>query len=172
MIGQTISHYLITGKLGEGGMGVVYKAEDTKLERPVALKFLATHAIEDPENRARFLREAKAAARLDHPNICPVYEIDEADGQTFLAMAYLEGRTVKDKIAERPLKLDEALDIAIQIAQVLKATHEKEITHRDIKPANLMLTKQGPVRIMDFGLAQLAEGSKLTKTRTLLGTPA
>ena len=172
MIGQTISHYKVTGKLGEGGMGVVYKSEDTKLERPVALKFLAAHAIEDPENRARFLREAKAAARLDHPNICPVHEIDEADGQTFLAMAYLEGRTLKDKIAERPLKLDEALDIAIQIAQGLKTAHEKEITHRDIKPANLMLSKEGQVRIMDFGLAQLAEGSKLTKTRTLLGTPA
>ena len=172
MVGSTISHYKILSELGRGGMGVVYRAEDTKLERPVALKFLAAHAIEDPENRARFLREAKAAARLDHPNICPVHEIDEADGQTFLAMAYLEGRTLKDKIAERPLKLDEALDIAIQIAQGLKAAHEKEITHRDIKPANLMLTKEGQVRIMDFGLAQLAEGSKLTKTRTLLGTPA
>ena len=172
MIGQTISHYKILSELGRGGMGVVYKAEDTKLERPVALKFLAAHAIEDPENRARFLREAKAAARLDHPNICPIHEIDEADGQTFLAMAYLEGQTLKDKIAERPLKLDEALDIAVQIAQGLKAAHEKEVTHRDIKPANLMLTKEGQVRIMDFGLAQLAEGSKLTKTRTLLGTPA
>ncbi len=172
MIGSTISHYKVISELGRGGMGVVYKAEDTKLERPVALKFLAAHATEDPENRARFLREAKAAARLDHPNICPIYEIDEADGQTFLAMAYLEGQTLKDKIAERPLKVDEALDIAIQIAQGLKAAHEKEITHRDIKPANLMLSKQGQVRIMDFGLAQLAEGSKLTKTRTLLGTPA
>ena len=172
MVGRTISHYRITEKLGEGGMGVVYKAEDTKLERPVALKFLAAHALEDPENKARFLREAKAAARLDHPNICPVHEIDEVDGQIFLAMAYLEGRTVKDKIAERPLKLDEALEIAIQIAQGLKAAHEKEIVHRDIKPANLMLTSQGQVKIMDFGLAQLAEASKLTKTRTLLGTPA
>ncbi len=172
MIGQIISHYKILSEVGRGGMGVVYKAEDTKLERPVALKFLAAHAIEDPENRARFLREAKAAARLDHPNICPIHEIDEVDGQTFLAMAYLEGQTLKDKIAERPLKLDEALDIAIQIAQGLKAAHEKEITHRDIKPANLMLSKEGQVRIMDFGLAQLAEGSKLTKTRTLLGTPA
>ncbi len=170
--GQTISHYQVIEKLGEGGMGVVYKAEDTKLERSVALKFLAVHAIEDPEHKARFIREAKAAARLDHQNICPVYEIDEVEGQTFLAMAYLEGRTVKDKIAERPLKLDEALDIAIQIAQGLKAAHEKEIIHRDIKAANLMLTKEGQIKIMDFGLAQLAEGSKLTKTRTLLGTPA
>ena len=171
MIGRTISHYRVLSKLGEGGMGVVYKAEDTKLERPVALKFLAAQAIEDPENRTRFLREAKAAARLDHPNICPVHEIDEADGQTFLVMAYLEGRTVKDKIAERPLKLDEALYIGIQIAEGLKAAHEKEVVHRDIKPANLMLTKGGQLKIMDFGLAQLAEASKLTKTQTLLGTP-
>ena len=172
MIGQTISHYKITEKLGEGGMGVVYKATDTKLDRPVALKFLAAHAIEDPEHKARFVREAKAAARLDHPNICPIYEIDEAAGQTFLAMAYLEGRTLKDKIAERPLKLDEALDIAIQTAQGFKAAHQKEIVHRDIKPANLMLAAEGRVKIMDFGLAQLADRSKLTKTTTMLGTPA
>ena len=172
MIGKTISHYLINEKLGEGGMGVVYKAEDIKLERPVALKFLAAHALEDPEHKARFVREAKAAARLDHQNICPIYEIDEADGQTFLAMAFLEGQTLKHKIAERPLKLDEALDIAIQTAQGLKAAHQKEITHRDIKPANLMLTKEAQVKIMDFGLAQLADRSQLTKTTTMLGTPA
>ena len=172
MIGQTISHYLITENLGQGGMGVVYKAEDIKLERPVALKFLAPHALEDPEHKARFVREAKAAARLDHQNICPIYEIDEADGQTFLAMAFLEGQTLKHKIAERPLKLDQALDIAIQTAQGLKAAHQKEITHRDIKPANLMLTKEAQVKIMDFGLAQLADRSKLTKTTTMLGTPA
>ena len=172
MIGQTISHYRITEKLGEGGMGVVYKAEDTKLERPVALKFLAAHAIEDPEHKARFIREAKAAARLDHQNICAVYEIDEAEGQTFLAMAYLEGHTVKDKIAERPVKLDEALDIAVQTAQGLQAAHEKDIVHRDIKSANLMVTPQGQVKIMDFGLAQLADRSKLTATTTILGTPS
>ena len=153
-------------------MGVVYKADDTKLERPVALKFLAAHAIEDPEHKARFVREAKAAARLDHSNICSVYEIDEAEGQTFLAMAYLEGRTVKDKIAERPLKLDEALDIAVQTAQGLQAAHEKDIVHRDIKSANLMVTLQDQVTIMDFGLAQLADRSKLTATTTILGTPS
>ena len=172
MVGQAISHYKITEKLGEGGMGVVYKADDTKLDRPVALKFLAAHAIEDPEHKARFVREAKAAARLDHQNICPVHEIDEADGHTFLAMAYLEGRTVKDKVAERPLKLDEALDITVQTAQGLQAAHEKDIVHRDIKSANLMVTPQGQVKIMDFGLAQLAERSKLTETSTILGTPA
>ena len=172
MIGQTISHYRITEKLGEGGMGVVYKAEDTKLDRPVALKFLAAHAIEDPEHKARFVREAKAAARLDHQNICPVHEIDEADGHTFLAMAYLEGQTLKDKIAERPLKLDQALDVAVQTAQGLQAAHEKDIVHRDIKSANLMVTPQGQVKIMDFGLAQLTERSKLTETSTILGTPS
>ena len=172
MIGRTISHYKILSELGRGGMGVVYKATDTKLERPVALKFLAAHAIEDPEHKARFVREAKAAARLDHQNICPIYEIDEVDGQMFLAMAYLEGQTLKDKIAERPLKLDEALDIAIQTAQGLKAAHQNEVVHRDIKPANLMLTEEGQVKIMDFGLAQLADRSRLTKTTTMLGTPA
>ena len=171
-IGHTISHYLITEKLGEGGMGIVYKAEDTKLERPVALKFLAAHLLEDEEARERFTREAKAAAALDHPNICTIHEIDEANGQTFLAMAYVEGQTVKEKIAERPLKLDEALDIAIQTTQGLQAAHEKGIVHRDIKSANLMVTPQGQVKIMDFGLAQLAERSKLTKTSTILGTPA
>ena len=172
MVGSTISHYKILSEVGRGGMGVVYKATDTKLERTVALKFLAAHAIEDPEHKARFVREAKAAARLDHQNICPVYEIDEADGQMFLAMAFIEGQTVKAKIAQRPLKLDEALDIAIQTAQGLQAAHQNEVVHRDIKPANLMLTKDGQVKVMDFGLAQLAEASKLTKTQTMLGTPA
>ncbi len=172
MIGRTISHYKITAKLGEGGMGVVYKAEDTKLDRPVALKFLAAHALEDPEYKARFVREAEAAARLDHPNICTVYEIDEADGQTFLSMAYLEGETVREKVKARPLKLEDALDIAIQTAQGLQAAHEKGITHRDIKSANLIVTPKGQVKIMDFGLAQLAEQSRLTKSATILGTPA
>ena len=170
ILNQTISHYRITEKLGEGGMGVVYKANDTKLDRPVALKFLAAHAIDDPEHKARFIRESKAAARLDHQNICSVYEIDEADGQTFLAMAFLEGQTIKDKIAERPLKVEEALDIAIQTAQGLEAAHAKAIAHRDIKSANLMLTSQGQVKIMDFGLAQLADLSRLTKTTTMMGT--
>ena len=172
MIGQTISHYRMTEKLGEGGMGIVYKAEDTKLKRPVALKFLRSDVLEDEEHKERFLREAQAAAALDHPNICTVYEINEADGQTFLSMAYLEGETVKEKIKARPLKLEEALDITIQTATGLQAAHEKGIVHRDIKGANLMVTPQGQVKIMDFGLAQLAERSQLTKTTTILGTPA
>jgi len=172
MIGRTISHYKIAGKLGEGGMGVVYKAIDVSLDRTVALKFLAPHLVEDQEGRERFIREAKAAAALDHPNICTVYEINQEQDQTFIAMACIEGQSVKDKIAERPLKLQETLDIAIQTAQGLQVAHEKDIVHRDIKGANLMVTPQGQVKIMDFGLAQFAEQSRLIKTATMLGTPA
>ena len=174
MIGHTISHYKITEKLGEGGMGVVYKAEDTKLDRPVALKFLAPHLLRDDEARKRFEREAKAAARLDHPNICTVYEIDEAEGRTFIVMAFLEGRPLSDRIKEGPLKLPEALSVAIQTADGLEAAHEKGITRRDIKPDNLMLMKgsRGLVKVMDFGLAHLAGGSKFTREGTTLGTMA
>ena len=172
MVRKTISHYKILSELGQGGMGVVYKAEDTKLRRTVALKFLRSDLIEDPEHRERFLREAQAAAALDHPNICTVHEIDEVDGETLIAMVYLEGQTIKDKLKDRPLKLDEALDIAIQTATGLQAAHEKGVVHRDIKGANLMVTAEGQVKIMDFGLAQLAEQSRLTKTATILGTPA
>ena len=171
MIGSVISHYKILEKLGEGGMGVVYKAEDTKLKRSVALKFLRSDVVEDEEHKERFLREAQAAAALDHSNIATVFEIDEANGQTF-SMAHLEGQTVKEKIRSRPLKLEDALDIAIQTAQGLQAAHEKSIVHRDVKSANLMVMPQGQVKIMDFGLAQLAERSQLTKTATILGTPA
>ena len=172
MVGQTISHYKIVEKLGEGGMGIVYKAEDLKLERFVALKFLAPHLVQDEEGRRRFQREAKAAAALDHPNICTIHEIDEAEGRVFLAMAYLDGSTVRQKVKQRPLKLDEALDIAIQAGHGLQAAHETGIVHRDIKSANLMVNARGQVKIMDFGLAQLTEQSKLTKTATILGTPA
>ena len=172
MIDQTISHYKITAKLGEGGMGVVYKAEDTKLDRPVAVKLLAPHLLRDDEARERFEREAKAAARLDHPNICTVYEIDEAEGRTFIVMAFLEGRPLGERIKEGPLKLSEALSVAIQTAEGLEAAHEKGITHRDIKPDNLMLMRgsRGLVKVMDFGLAQLAGGSKFTREGTTLGT--
>ncbi len=175
MVGWTISHYRITEKLGEGGMGVVYKAEDTKLDRPVALKFLAPHLLRDAEGRKRFEREAKAAAKLDHPNICTVYEIDEVDGRTFIVMAFLEGRPLSKRIQEGPLKLTEALSIAVQMAEGLEAAHEKGITHRDIKPDNVMLTSgsRGLVKLMDFGLAQLASAdSKLTREGTTLGTCA
>jgi len=172
MLGQTISHYRIVEKLGEGGMGVVYKADDLKLGRTVALKFLPSHLIESEEHKARFLHEARAAALLDHTNICTVYEIDEADGRTFLAMACLQGQTLKQKIAARPLPLQEALDIALQIGHGLQAAHEKGVVHRDIKPANIMITPQGQVKIMDFGLAQLSDRTKLTASGMKLGTPA
>ncbi len=172
MVGQTISHYKITEKLGEGGMGVVYKAEDTKLERTVALKFLAGHLLNDDEAKARFLREAKAAAGLHHANICPVHEIGEANGKTFLSMAFIEGEPVEARIANGPLPLKEALDIAHQMADGLDAAHDKGVVHRDIKPANVMADAKGHVTIMDFGLALLTEASRLTKIDQTMGTVA
>ena len=172
MIGQTISHYKITEKLGEGGMGVVYKAEDTRLRRAVALKFLSLQALGNEEEKQRFLREAQAVALLDHPNIAAVYDIGESDGRTFMAMALVDGPTLAERIKERRLKLDEALDIAIEICEGLQEAHENGVTHRDIKPANIMLTRKGRVKITDFGLAHLAGRSKLTKSGTTLGTPA
>ncbi len=170
MIGTTISHYRITEKLGEGGMGVVYKAEDTSLDRPVALKFLAAHLVSDDDIRKRFEREAKAAAALNHPNICTVHEINEVEGKTFIAMAFLEGQGLDKKIEAGPVKLKDALDIAIQTAKGLQAAHGKGIVHRDIKPANLMSGPDGHITIMDFGLAQLADRSKLTRMDETMGT--
>ncbi len=170
MVGRTISHYKITDKLGEGGMGVVYKAEDAKLERTVALKFLAGHLISDADVRKRFEREAKAAAALNHPNICTVHEIDEFEGKTFIAMAFLEGEGLDKKIEAGPLKLKDALDIAIQTVNGLQAAHGKKVVHRDIKPANLMVGPDGHITIMDFGLAQLADRSKLTRMDETMGT--
>jgi eukaryotic-like serine/threonine-protein kinase len=172
MIGQTISHYRILAKLGEGGMGVVYKAEDTKLKRTVALKFLHPEALESPEHKTRFLHEAQAAAALAHPNVCTIYEIDEVDGRSFIAMEFVEGLSVKQKIEARPLKLEEALDIAIQVAEGLQAAHEQGVVHRDIKPSNLIVTSRSQVKIMDFGLAQLIERTRITETGTKMGTPA
>lgn len=170
--GQTIAHYKVLHKIGEGGMGVVYKAEDTKLNRTVALKFLRPDAIGDEESKCRLLQEARAAAALDHPNICTVYEIEEADGHTFLAMAYVHGETLNEKVRRRPLALDEALNIAAQAAEGLQAAHEIGIVHRDMKCANLMVTGKGQVKVMDFGLAHLAGGTRLTKTGTIMGTPS
>ena len=170
MIDRTISHYKVTGKLGEGGMGVVYKAEDTNLKRPVALKFLAAHLLDNEEVKARFRREAEAAAALNHPNVCHVYEISEVEGKTFIAMAFLEGEPLEKKIEAGPLKLKDALDIAIQTAKGLQAAHRKKIVHRDIKPANLMIGEDGHVTIMDFGLALLIDRSKLTRLDETMGT--
>ena len=173
MIGRTISHYKITEKLGEGGMGVVYKAEDTKLQRPVALKFLPSNLLGDEEAKVRFLREARAAAALQHPNICTVYEIDEADGYTFIVMAYLEGEDLRKHIETGPLSLDRLLDIAIQVARGLQEAHSKGVVHRDIKPANIMDNTTGQAVLMDFELAQIASAaSKLTREGTTVGTSA
>ena len=172
MVGQTISHYRIVAKLGEGGMGVVYKAEDTTLERTVALKFLAQHLLNDEEAKERFLREAKAAAALSHPNICTVYEIAEVDGKTFIAMEFVKGETLEERIAAGPLTLKDALDIGRQVADGLEAAHEENIIHRDIKPANVMVDAKGRAKVMDFGLARLTEASRLTKTNTAMGTVA
>ena len=174
-IGSPISHYKITEQIGEGGMGVVYKAEDTKLDRSVALKFLAPHLLQDAEGRKRFVRETKAAAALNHPNICTVYEIDEAEGETFISMAFIDGVSLDKKIEAGPLKLPEALDIAVQTARGLEAAHDKPIVHRDIKPANLMVGESSGSRrhvtIMDFGLAQLAGQSKLPRRTRHWGRP-
>jgi serine/threonine protein kinase len=170
VIGQTISHYKILSKLGEGGMGVVYKAEDTKLKRTVALKFLPPESTRDTDAKERFIHEAQAAAALDHPDICTIYEIDEAEEHTFISMAYIDGERLKDKIDRGPLKLEEAIEIGIHVAQGLQAAHEKAIVHRDIKSANVMLTTSGQVKVMDFGLAKLTGRTKVTREGTTLGT--
>jgi len=173
MIGKTVSHYRVVERVGSGGMGDVYRAVDEALDRRVALKFLRPSSNADAEARKRFLREARSASSLDHPNICTVYEVGETpEGLLFIAMAYYGGRSLAEKLREGPMEIGEALDIAIQAARGLAKAHENGILHRDIKPANLVLTEDGLVKIVDFGLARLTGSSQITRTGTSLGTLA
>ena len=164
--------YQVIEELGRGGMGVVYKADDTKLKRTVALKFLPPELASNQEAKERFIREAQAAAALDHPNICTVYEVDEAEEKTFISMAYIEGQSLREKIRSGPLKMEEALDIAIQIANGLEEAHKKGVVHREIKSDNIMVTSRGQSKIMDFGLAKIRGGTLLTREGIFMGTVA
>ena len=176
MVGKSLGHYEIRDVLGRGGMGVVYKAEDSRLKRPVALKLLTAAGFEDEEIRLRFLQEAQAAAALEHPNICGVYEVGEHDGSWFIAMPYLEGRSLDERIRSGPLPIPEVVEIARQVAEALEEAHAKEIVHRDIKPANIMVNERErrrlQVTLMDFGLARVSQSTRLTRVGSQMGTAA
>ncbi len=170
MIGQTISHYKILEKLGEGGMGVVYRAQDTKLDRLVALKFLPHHLTSNESEKARFLQEARAASALNHPNVCTIYRIEEHDGQQFIEMEFVDGGTLKKRCESSPLSLNDAMGYAIQIGEALQEAHSKGIVHRDIKSENVMVNSKNQIKVMDFGLAKLKGSLKLTRTSSTVGT--
>ena len=172
MIGKVIGHYRVLSRLGEGGMGVVYQAEDLRLKRRVALKFLPPHLVDSREFMTRFLLEAQAAAALSHPNVCVIHEVGESDGQPFIAMEYVEGRTLRERVQAGSLDAGEAVALAIEVAAGLEEAHGKGIIHRDIKSANIMVTSQGRAKVMDFGLAKRTGGTSVTESHVVLGTVA